>query len=191
VSFGAGGLIVELATAHLLPTLAVELARYALNQAGDRTRSRRFDSARRRREEDRSARDDRARRAGHGSRSQGTSVWRTSAQWPRHLTLLRDGPPSSATVLSSTPGRLRLRVSHLRGLPARAAALTAKMSSLPGTLSARASALTGTLLVEYDPTLTTVDTIRRALDTRETTRRTPTRARRQAPAGTQLRLVGV
>lgn len=49
----------------------------------------------------------------------------------------------------AVPGRLRLRVPALRGDPARAAALEARLRALPGILSAAAQPLTGSVLLRH------------------------------------------
>ncbi|HET8626777.1 MAG TPA: hypothetical protein VFL91_05130 [Thermomicrobiales bacterium] len=60
-------------------------------------------------------------------------------------------PAGVVAILSDLPGRVRLAVPGLRGDPARAAAALAAVGAEPGVLAARASALTGTLLIRYDP----------------------------------------
>jgi hypothetical protein len=68
----------------------------------------------------------------------------------------RRGAPSLASkaglaVMSLPPGRIRVRVDGLRGNAA-LADVAAPLQALPGVRLARANQLTGTVLVEYDPT---------------------------------------
>ena len=69
-----------------------------------------------------------------------------------------------AVILSSTPGRARIRVAGLRGDPAAAATLARRVEELPGVSSVSASALTGNLLVKFDE-LVTAEAICSAIDT--------------------------
>jgi hypothetical protein len=60
-------------------------------------------------------------------------------------------PVHSTTIVSEMPGRVRLQMAGLRGNQAHAAALKARLLTLPGVSRVEASALTGKALVEYDP----------------------------------------
>jgi hypothetical protein len=68
-------------------------------------------------------------------------------------------------IISSVPGRVRVRAPGVRGDAARAAEVSATVRALAGVTSAQASARTGTLLVHYDPDETSVGTIVAALET--------------------------
>ncbi len=57
----------------------------------------------------------------------------------------------SVEVVSALPGRLRLRVSGLRGDRDRAAVLERRLQHLPGVTAVEANPLTGTILVFFDP----------------------------------------
>jgi hypothetical protein len=58
---------------------------------------------------------------------------------------------ADSDVLSHVPGRLRVRVPDVRGNVARARQLERCLGLLTGVRRTQASALTGTVLVEYDP----------------------------------------
>lgn len=66
-------------------------------------------------------------------------------------TLLLVIPPTTSTVLSDTPGRLRFHLAGLRGNSARKMALVPALTRLPGVRTASASTLTGSVLILYDP----------------------------------------
>ena len=77
-----------------------------------------------------------------------------------------DEPPpfGRPSVRSSVPGRLRLVVPGLRRVPERERALEHAVRNAPGVRQARASAWTGTLLVEFDPRVGTVERIVAAVE---------------------------
>ena len=88
--------------------------------------------------------------------------WQATTESPRrdvrgqaaraHLWVVpQPSPYSRLTVLSRTPGRVRMRVDGLRGDSASAAVLTEPLRELPGVRFARANHLTGAVLIEYDP----------------------------------------
>ena len=54
-----------------------------------------------------------------------------------------------AWLLHELPGRLRVREPAIKGHPASAAALAAKLRALPGVTRASASAVTGSVVVEH------------------------------------------
>jgi hypothetical protein len=87
-------------------------------------------------------------------------------------------------VVSSVPGRARLRVQGLRDDADRAAELMASVQVLDGVISAEARPLTGTLLVRFDAKQTDVARIVAALEPPLPAR--PLRAADRAP---YLRLV--
>ncbi|MCX8135152.1 MAG: cation-transporting P-type ATPase [Roseococcus sp.] len=63
-------------------------------------------------------------------------------------------PPAAAEILhAAVPGRLRLRLRHLRGDAAAARALALRLAALPGVRAAQASAVTGSVLLHHDPSL--------------------------------------
>jgi Ca2+-transporting ATPase len=63
-------------------------------------------------------------------------------------------PPAAAEILhAAVPGRLRLRLRHLRGDAAAAQALAQRLAALPGVRAAQASAVTGSVLLHHDPGL--------------------------------------
>lgn len=62
----------------------------------------------------------------------------------------------SVEIMSIVAGRVRLRVHGLRDNAARATEIVTTVNALPGVTSARANALTGTLLVHFDQTETSV-----------------------------------
>jgi hypothetical protein len=70
----------------------------------------------------------------------------------------------SVEVVSIVAGRVRLRVHGLRDNAARADAIAATIGALPGVTSAKANATTGTLLVRFDQTETSVAAIVSALE---------------------------
>jgi len=70
------------------------------------------------------------------------------------------------TIVSNTIGRVRLRVTGLRGDPIRGRAVGCLLTGLPGVHSAEASSITGTVLVLYTPAEITLDDIRCALEPR-------------------------
>jgi len=71
---------------------------------------------------------------------------------------------ATVTVVSETPGRVRFQVASLRGDPARAAQLEARLRRLAGVRQATVSAVTGSVLVEYDSTQLCQARIRAALE---------------------------
>ncbi len=108
---------------------------------------------------------------------------RASAPPPRGIHAV-----AATTVLSQTPGRVRLRVVGLPGDARRAADLTARLEALAGVRKVSLSAVTGSALVEYDAARLGVAQIRTALE--------PQRARsrrgaghRPAPDSRQLKLL--
>jgi len=96
-------------------------------------------------------------------------------------------PVSPATVISAMPGRVRLQVAGLRGNPGRATALRTRLLTLPGVSRVDASALTGKVLVEYDPDGTTLPRILAAL---ESPAPGPARCRPRRVGAGPLALVG-
>jgi copper chaperone CopZ len=62
----------------------------------------------------------------------------------------------SIEVISDVPGRVRLRVHGLHANAARAGEVAATVRALGGVTSAKANPRTGTLLVHFDPELTSV-----------------------------------
>ena len=79
-------------------------------------------------------------------------------------------PPDSFTrtkVVSETPGRVRLEILDLRGNPARVVAIEETLVNHWGVRDARANALTGRVLVEFDPARISLDEIRAALEPAE------------------------
>lgn len=61
------------------------------------------------------------------------------------------------------PGRLRLRSPLIKGDPGRAKAACATVTALPGVRAAKASTVTGSLTILYDPALTGAATVAEAL----------------------------
>ncbi len=53
-------------------------------------------------------------------------------------------------LVHDLPGRLRFRVTGLKGRPAVAASVVGRMLTLPGVTAARANAVAGSLVVEHD-----------------------------------------
>lgn len=89
----------------------------------------------------------------------------------------------ASSVRSHVPGRVRLHVPALRDEPGLAAALEARIERVCGVHRARATALTGNVLVEYDPTRVTLARIRAAVEPGR-----PRTSRVRAVDGRQLRL---
>jgi hypothetical protein len=85
--------------------------------------------------------------------------------------------PSSAalTVLSSTPGRVRLRVDGMRGSPSIVRLVEDAAKRIVGVRTAKGSHRTGSLLVSYDHVTATMADVRSAIEaalsTAATTRR--------------------
>jgi hypothetical protein len=79
---------------------------------------------------------------------------RRAADGPTGAPELRVLP--SVEIMSIVAGRVRLRVHGLRDNAARASEIAATVRAVPGVTSATASALTGTLLVHFDQTETSV-----------------------------------
>jgi len=73
------------------------------------------------------------------------------------------GAGAALTVRSATPGRLRLTVPALHHRPSREAPVAAAVAALPGVRAATASALTGTVLVRYEPGRWSVEALREAI----------------------------
>jgi hypothetical protein len=71
---------------------------------------------------------------------------------------------SNTTVLSATPGRLRVAVRGLRGEADVGLALEECLVRLQGVRSAIASPRSGNVLVEFDPTVVTDTRIRAAIE---------------------------
>ena len=67
-------------------------------------------------------------------------------------------------VISAVAGRVRLRIHGLRDDAARAAEIEATIRALHGVTSAKANALTGTLLVHFNQTETSLGGIVAALE---------------------------
>jgi hypothetical protein len=59
----------------------------------------------------------------------------------------------ATSVLSDVPGRLRVRVPGLRGDPLRALEEETQLGQVPGVRHVHANALTGSVLVDYDPSI--------------------------------------
>jgi hypothetical protein len=87
-------------------------------------------------------------------------------------------------VVSSVPGRARLRVQGIRDDETRAAEIAATVRALDGVAAAEANALTGTLLIRYTASQIDLATIVAALEPPTPTR--PLRASERVP---YLRLV--
>lgn len=98
--------------------------------------------------------------ARHVARS--ASARARSPQAPRAPAPLGLAPRT--TILSQVPGRVRLQVSGLRGDAARAGRTAARLRALPGVQAASINPLTGSALVQYDPTATELGRIRAALE---------------------------
>jgi hypothetical protein len=90
----------------------------------------------------------------------------------------------SVEIVSSVPGRARLRVQGVRDDEARAGEIVMTVRAVDGVTAAEANPLTGTLLVRYDASQIDVATIVAALEPPVQTR--PLRASERAP---YLRLV--
>lgn len=75
--------------------------------------------------------------------------------------LLQHAPLDTAIVVHTLPGRLRLHIPRLAQLGAER--IEEQVRGLPGIESARANALTGNVLVEYDPQRLTAADVRAAL----------------------------
>ena len=73
-------------------------------------------------------------------------------------------PLANVTVLSHIPGRVRCHVTSLRGDPAQARTCQATLEILPGVQTASVSAVTGNVLVQYEPDQTTLAQIQAALE---------------------------
>lgn len=91
-------------------------------------------------------------------------------------------------LLSEIPGRVRFQVARARGDARRVEALAARLRVLPGVTDARASTLTGSVLVHFDPQSITVAHLRRALHEPVEPPSSP-RPRRAAGDARQLALV--
>jgi hypothetical protein len=65
----------------------------------------------------------------------------------------RDGytMPNQSSYYHQIPGRMRVTVANLQGDAARATALEAGLQAHPGIRSSRANALTGNVLISYNP----------------------------------------
>jgi hypothetical protein len=98
---------------------------------------------------------------------------------PRELRAL-----SNIEVLSTVPGRARLRIQGVRDDAERAVQVVCTVRALDGVASAEANPLTGTLLVRFDPAQIDVPRIVAALEPPVVAR--PVRASERAP---YLRLV--
>lgn len=134
MSVAAGGVLLEIAAEHLVPMLVTEVGGLALRHAARQV-----------------------------ARSASSAPGRTRAQpEPTRSAPLR--LPPRTTVLSQVPGRIRLQVSGLRGDASRAAGAAARLRALPGVRCASISPLTGSALVEYDPSSNALGRIRAALE---------------------------
>jgi Heavy metal associated domain 2 len=134
VSLVAADLVLEIAAAHILPTIAVEVGRFAFTRAAER----------------------RPRGTGRTPRAKPTP--RTS-----RLRLLPPiDAIENVRVISDMPGRARFEVPGLRGLPQRAEVVLSALQHVAGVTGARVSALTGTALVTYDPRVAALPEILRA-----------------------------
>ena len=60
-------------------------------------------------------------------------------------------PDPQAVIASQTPGRVRIRLPAVRGSPPAAAAIAGRLERLAGVQQASANALTGSVLVRFDP----------------------------------------
>ena len=109
---------------------------------------------------------------------------RPTAVVPDQTPRLRSLP--TVELLSATPGRARLRVHGLRGDDARADELAARLWALEGVTAVEAKALTGTLLVRFDPRRATFREIQAAL----APRRPAARSQGGATGLPLLRVVG-
>lgn len=73
-------------------------------------------------------------------------------------------PDASVAILSSTPGRLRLRIVAAKRSPSAAARARTSLAAHPGVKSADANHLTGTVLVTYDSNATSPWSIKRTVE---------------------------
>jgi hypothetical protein len=71
---------------------------------------------------------------------------------------------TSTRVVSAVGGRMRLEVTGLKSDPLRAAELETTLATIAGVERVVASATTGNVLIEFDPTITTIDAVRAAID---------------------------
>ena len=135
MSLSAAELVLEIATAHILPTLAVELGRVAFAH----TTTRRTRSTQRARPPARSSRE------------------RVDASRNRPHLRLVDPDEHTVRVISSTPGRARVQIDGLRGSPNRAEHLVTSLRDIDGVTHVSVSPLTGTALMEFDDEITSLD----------------------------------
>jgi hypothetical protein len=132
MSLSAAELVLEIATAHILPTLAVELGRVALARTPRATHD-----------------------ASHATADRPHHRRRMAAK--QHLRLVEPPVVTAPRVLSSTPGRTRIQIDGLRGSPERARQLNELFCSTDGVRQATISHLTGTALVEFDEERVSLD----------------------------------
>jgi hypothetical protein len=71
---------------------------------------------------------------------------------------------TATRVLSAVGGRVRLEVIGLKGDARRAAGIETTLATIAGVERVVASATTGNVLIEFDPTVTTIDAIRASID---------------------------
>jgi hypothetical protein len=90
----------------------------------------------------------------------------------------------SVEVVSATPGRVRLRISGLRGDRERADQLTRRLLGVRGVTAVRANPLTGAALVHYDPAVVGQVAVMQAAETpaEPSSGNRPAAARRSAPS---------
>jgi copper chaperone CopZ len=74
------------------------------------------------------------------------------------------GSSRSASLISHTPGRLRIRVAAVKNAPAVAKRVEKRVVSLPGVRTASASPVTGTILVTHDENVVDAHAILRAAE---------------------------
>ena len=124
MSLGAAELVLEIAAAHILPTLAVEVGRFAFSRSATRPRTSR-----------------------HSANLAPTTA---RVKRDRHLRLVHQIDTAPTRILSFTPGRVRLQIDGLRGSPKRAEGVLSCIERTRGVTSVSVSHLTGTALISYD-----------------------------------------
>jgi Heavy metal associated domain 2 len=132
MSLSAAELVLEILAGHILPTLAVEVGRYAWSRGVPRPEA--------------------SRPVGKPQATEKPVVKRRA----HHLKLVEGASLLRTTrITSQTPGRVRLEVDGTRGAPWRADEMATRLREIAGVNSASVSPLTGTALIEYDPEITT------------------------------------
>ena len=74
------------------------------------------------------------------------------------------GSGGPVQVLSSTSGRIRLRVSAIKGAPHLALRTQSRLAAQPGVKEVVASPVTGTVLIAYDAKATTAKRLQKAAE---------------------------